>query len=45
MLYAVSPFLQAGGATLNTFYGDVPLIRASTLEKMTVLSTSNTWFC
>ena len=40
-LRRVAPFLQAGGATL-TLYGDVPLIRASTLEKMTMLLTSNT---
>ena len=41
MLCAVSLLLQADGATL-TLYGDVPLIRASTLEKMTALSTPNT---
>jgi bifunctional UDP-N-acetylglucosamine pyrophosphorylase/glucosamine-1-phosphate N-acetyltransferase len=40
-LRRVAPFLQADGATL-TLYGDVPLIRASTLEKMSALSTANT---
>lgn len=40
-LRRVAPFLQADGATL-TLYGDVPLIRASTLEKMSALSTPNT---
>tara|TARA_R110001599_G_scaffold39338_18_gene120170 strand:+ start:15101 stop:16468 length:1368 start_codon:yes stop_codon:yes gene_type:complete len=40
-LRRVAPFLQDDGATL-TLYGDVPLIRASTLEKMIALSTSNT---
>ncbi|TYL46846.1 bifunctional UDP-N-acetylglucosamine diphosphorylase/glucosamine-1-phosphate N-acetyltransferase GlmU [Marinomonas sp. IMCC 4694] len=40
-LKRVAPFLQTDGATL-TLYGDVPLIRASTLEKMTALSTPNT---
>ena len=40
-LRRVAPFLQADGATL-TLYGDVPLIRATTLKKMTEQSTSNT---
>lgn len=40
-LRRVAPYLQDNGATL-TLYGDVPLIRASTLEKMTALSTPNT---
>ena len=40
-LRRVAPSLQADGATL-TLYGDVPLIRSTTLEKMTALSTPNT---
>ena len=40
-LRRVAPFLQADGATL-TLYGDVPLIRATTLKKMTEKSTANT---
>lgn len=40
-LRRVGPFLQADGATL-TLYGDVPLIRTTTLEKMIEQSTSNT---
>jgi bifunctional UDP-N-acetylglucosamine pyrophosphorylase/glucosamine-1-phosphate N-acetyltransferase len=40
-LRRVAPFLQTDGSTL-TLYGDVPLIRTSTLEKMSALSTSNT---
>jgi len=40
-LRRVAPSLQADGATL-TLYGDVPLIRATTLEKMTALSAPNT---
>ncbi|MBD5771089.1 bifunctional UDP-N-acetylglucosamine diphosphorylase/glucosamine-1-phosphate N-acetyltransferase GlmU [Marinomonas colpomeniae] len=39
-LRRVAPFLQANGATL-TLYGDVPLIRVTTLEKMTAQSTPN----
>ena len=40
-LKRVAPHLQENGSTL-TLYGDVPLIQASTLEKMTALSTPNT---
>ncbi|RBP83300.1 UDP-N-acetylglucosamine diphosphorylase/glucosamine-1-phosphate N-acetyltransferase [Marinomonas rhizomae] len=40
-LRRVAPFLQKNGATL-TLYGDVPLISASTLQKMTALSNPNT---
>ncbi|MBR7887662.1 bifunctional UDP-N-acetylglucosamine diphosphorylase/glucosamine-1-phosphate N-acetyltransferase GlmU [Marinomonas sp. A79] len=40
-LRRVAPFLGKEGSTL-TLYGDVPLIRASTLAKMTSLSTPNT---
>jgi len=40
-LRRVASSLQAEGATL-TLYGDVPLIRASTLEKMAALSTPKT---
>ncbi len=40
-LRRVAPSLQSTGATL-TLYGDVPLIRQATLEKMMALSTPNT---
>ncbi|QUX94478.1 UDP-N-acetylglucosamine diphosphorylase/glucosamine-1-phosphate N-acetyltransferase [Marinomonas sp. CT5] len=40
-LRRVAPFLQENGATL-TLYGDVPLIRASTLQKMSALSNPET---
>ncbi|MEO9656097.1 bifunctional UDP-N-acetylglucosamine diphosphorylase/glucosamine-1-phosphate N-acetyltransferase GlmU [Marinomonas sp.] len=40
-LRRVAPSLQPTGATL-TLYGDVPLIRQATLEKMMALSTPNT---
>lgn len=40
-LRRVAPHLQANGSTL-TLYGDVPLIKAKTLEAMTALSSPNT---
>ncbi|SBS40417.1 Bifunctional protein GlmU [Marinomonas spartinae] len=39
-LRRVAPHLQVGGSTL-TLYGDVPLIKASTLNAMTALSSPN----
>ncbi len=40
-LRRVAPYLQDKGSTL-TLYGDVPFIKASTLETMIALSSSNT---